>query len=60
MTPPAARSEDEKAIKALLGAFVNAFNAGNAEAVAATYIICKPAEDRTGLDRPARLLQCAL
>jgi uncharacterized protein (TIGR02246 family) len=37
VTPPAARGEDEKAIKALLDAFVKAFNAGNAEAAAATY-----------------------
>jgi uncharacterized protein (TIGR02246 family) len=34
---PAARSDDEKEIKALLDAFVKAFNAGNAEATAATY-----------------------
>ncbi len=37
VTPPAARGEDEKAIKAILDAFVKAFNAGNAEAAAATY-----------------------
>ncbi len=37
VTPPAARGEDEKAIKALLDAFVKAFNAGNAGAAAATY-----------------------
>ena len=37
VTPPAARGEDEKAIKALLDAFVKAFNAGSAGAAAATY-----------------------
>ena len=37
VTPPSARGEDEKAIKALLDAFIKAFNAGNAEAAAATY-----------------------
>jgi uncharacterized protein (TIGR02246 family) len=37
VTPPAARGEDEKAIKALLDAFVKAFNSGNAKAAAATY-----------------------
>ncbi len=35
--PPAARPEDEKAIKALLDAFTRAFNAGDAAAAAATY-----------------------
>jgi uncharacterized protein (TIGR02246 family) len=34
---PAARDDDEKAIQALLDAFVKAFNAGDATAVAATY-----------------------
>ena len=34
---PAARGDDEKAIKALLDAFTKAFNAGDAKAVAATY-----------------------
>jgi uncharacterized protein (TIGR02246 family) len=34
---PAARGDDEKAIKALLDTFVKAFNAGDAKAVAATY-----------------------
>ena len=37
VTPAVDRGEDEKAIKALLDAFVKAFNAGNAEAAAATY-----------------------
>jgi uncharacterized protein (TIGR02246 family) len=36
-TPPVGRGDDEKAIKALLDKFVAAFNARNAEAVAATY-----------------------
>ena len=34
---PAARGEDEKAIKALLDAFTKGFDAGDAKAVAATY-----------------------
>jgi uncharacterized protein (TIGR02246 family) len=34
---PAARADDEKAIKALLDTFTKAFNAGDASAVAATY-----------------------
>ena len=34
---PAARGEDEKAIRALLDAFTRAFNAGDAAAAAATY-----------------------
>ena len=34
---PAARGDDEKAIKALVDTFVKAFNAGDAEAAAATY-----------------------
>ena len=34
---PAARGDDEKAIKALLETFTKAFNAGDAEAAAATY-----------------------
>jgi uncharacterized protein (TIGR02246 family) len=37
VTHPGARGEDEKAIKTLLDAFVKAFNAGNAQAAAATY-----------------------
>ena len=37
VTPPVGRAEDERAIRALLDAFVKAFNAGNAEAAAATY-----------------------
>ncbi len=37
VTPQAGREDDEKAIKALLDAFVTAFNARNAEATAATY-----------------------
>jgi uncharacterized protein (TIGR02246 family) len=37
VTPPLGRGDDEKAIKSLLDAFVKAFNAGNAEATAATY-----------------------
>jgi uncharacterized protein (TIGR02246 family) len=37
VTPPAGREDDEKAIKVLLDTFVKAFNAGNAEAAAATY-----------------------
>jgi uncharacterized protein (TIGR02246 family) len=36
-TPPVGRGDDEKAINALLDTFVRAFNAGNAEATAATY-----------------------
>ncbi len=35
--PPAARPEDEKAIKALLDTFVKAFNSGDAAGAAATY-----------------------
>jgi uncharacterized protein (TIGR02246 family) len=37
VTPPAGRGDDENAIKALLERFVKAFNAGNADATAATY-----------------------
>ena len=37
VTAPVDRGGDEKAIKALLDSFVKAFNAGNAEATAATY-----------------------
>ena len=37
VTPPIGRGDDEQAIKALLDTFVKAFNAGNAEATAATY-----------------------
>jgi len=36
-TSPAARDDDEKSIKALLDAFVKAFDAGDANATAATY-----------------------
>ena len=37
VTPPAARADDEKAIKSLLDTFTAAFNAGDAEGAAATY-----------------------
>jgi uncharacterized protein (TIGR02246 family) len=37
VTSPAGRDDDERAIKALLDTFAKAFNAGNAEAAAATY-----------------------
>ncbi len=37
MASPVGRADDEKAIQALLDTFVKAFNAGNAEAAAATY-----------------------
>ena len=37
VTPRLSRGDDEKAIQALLDKFVKAFNAGNAEATAATY-----------------------
>jgi len=37
VTDPVVRGDDEQAIKALLDTFVTAFNAGNAEAAAATY-----------------------
>ncbi len=37
VTPRVNRGDDENAIKALVDAFVKAFNGGNAEAVAATY-----------------------
>jgi uncharacterized protein (TIGR02246 family) len=37
VTPPVGRGDDEQAIKSLLDTFVKAFNAGNADAAAATY-----------------------
>ena len=37
VTSPVSRGDDEKAIKALLDTFIQAFNARNADATAATY-----------------------
>jgi uncharacterized protein (TIGR02246 family) len=47
-TPPLGRGDDEKAIQALLDAFVKAFNAGNAEAAAATYTETAVVADERG------------
>lgn len=48
VTAPVARGDDEKAIQALLAAFIKAFNAGNADAAASTYSDTAVVVDETG------------
>ena len=47
-TPTVGRGDDEKAIKTLLDTFIKAFNAGNAEAAAATYSETAVVVDESG------------